>query len=67
MPLRIGQILYCIDENSPFYGKKVKIDLFIKNGEPLFSDYETDRPIDVRLSQLDDSPPRKRGIRKKKT
>jgi hypothetical protein len=58
MYFRKGEIVYCVDENSQYYGRKLIVDELSEDGEPFFSDYITDESVPVNSSQVSTIDPR---------
>ena len=55
MTFYAGQLLYCIDKDHPYYGKRLKVDtslLEMGDGTPAICDIATGKPIDLKIEQL---------------
>jgi len=63
-----GQILYCIDESHPLYGKQVKISTPLdesEDGTPAISDIKTGKPLHLKIQQISVYQPIINSINKK--
>ena len=55
MAFYAGLLLYCIDKEHPYYGKRVKVDaplLEMEEGTPAVCEIATGKPIELKKEQL---------------
>jgi hypothetical protein len=56
------QLVYCIDKESPLYGRWLKVDVVSENDSPLFSELRTGEVVRINANQVSDQPPPKEEI-----
>ena len=57
MRLYVGKKVYCIDKDSPHFGKRLVVDKLVNGVTPVFSEALSGKTVDVREEQVGDYPP----------
>ncbi len=52
-----GKKVYCIDKDSPYFGKRLVVDKFNEKDEPVFSEALSGKQVDVKEDQVGEYPP----------